>query len=328
MFEIAAFALSCFTFMTFESAVNSRLSRCMFSWSCRYCRLNVRASCCSARVASSTSPSEDEPAVAAAPSPVAPGVPAADARPTADLTAPERTVPAGTYGAASSTVAATPLARPDAALRSAFSKRPGSAFRSVVGATWIDSILFMGPPRQGASNARARGAPSRRACDRARGGHGPRPGTVRADRLADRARTRSRSSRLEFSREVLRFPRAEGVPPQALRRDRPRAEADPRAARHQLGSPRPRAVLQGRRAGAPPPRVPAPRLLAQGEAARAARAAQADPRPESHRGAAPPPLRRVHGHRGDALRARDAPLLRAVAPDLRRPARPLPRPQR
>src|SRR6266542_3304281 len=47
MFEIADFALSCFTFITFESAVNSRLSRCMFSCSCRYCRLNVRASCCS-----------------------------------------------------------------------------------------------------------------------------------------------------------------------------------------------------------------------------------------------------------------------------------------
>src|SRR6266508_13923 len=311
MFEIADFALSCFTFMTFDSAVNSRLSRCMFSCSCRYCRLNVRASCWSVRVASSTSPSGDDPPDAAVPPPEAAATAELGAG-TAERTAAESTVPAGTYGAASSTVAATPWASPDAAVRSAFSKRPGSALRSVVGATWMDSILFMAAsfaPRE------QRLCPLASAQGRADRGANPPP--------ADRA-----PSAPAASRTVLPFPRAEGVPPQALRSDRPDAEAAPRAARHQLGPARPRALLQVGCEGAAAPRVPRARLLAEGAAAGTPQDPQADPRSEPHRGAPAAPLRRVHARRGPALRARDAALLRDLAPPLRRPARPLPRSQR
>src|SRR5512133_1940177 len=149
MLLIADFALSCFTFMTFESAVNSRLSRCMFSWSCRYWRLKVCDSCWSARVASRTSPSPPEPPAAAAADPpdttaAAAEVRALDASDAAvPRTAPERTVPPGTYGAARDTDAAMPFARPEAAAWSAARKRPGSVVRSVVGATWMDSMRFI-----------------------------------------------------------------------------------------------------------------------------------------------------------------------------------------
>ena len=58
-----------------------------------------------------------------------------------------------------------PWATPAAAVRSAAPKRPGSVLRSVVDATWMDSIRFMGGLRGGAEQRACPEVPAKAATD-------------------------------------------------------------------------------------------------------------------------------------------------------------------
>src|SRR5574342_1416562 len=179
------------------------------------------------------------------------------------------------------------------------------------------STASMFPPRAGGGGLRDRTRMPRRASG---GKKGDRP----------RAPVRLAPARGQWPRpapsraRVLSSDRVERPPAPPLRRARRGAAPHPPPQGHQLAPQGPPAVLPPGRARAAPPRVPAAGLRPGGQDPGAQEPAAADAGAQPGGGALTPEVRRVRAIGAAPRRPGDPALPRALAPPLRRPARPLP----